>query len=326
MLVRPRRELEVLSISALDLFASALGVFIVIAVLMFPYYLRQPSVDAALDGARAQLAAAGHSLREAEREADRARRRRAQAEAALAEARGRLQRAQAAAAALGEASGQAASATQAANRRPGTPDRLRAALTIADLDLVFVMDATGSMRGEHSDLRASLMGIIRVLHRLAPTLRVGFVAYKDQGEPYITRAFPLTAMSEAGTKQLLRFVMQVQAHGGGDVPEPVDQALEVARRMEWRPEARGRILVIGDAPAHARGWQRALNLATKFQASAATGEHPRTISAIFTGEEGGEAFFEALVGAGSGEFIEHQGRMIESVLVSVLSQPAERDP
>jgi hypothetical protein len=325
MLVRPRHGLEVLSISALDLFASALGVFIVVAVLMFPYYLRQPSVQAALDGARAELAAAGHSLSEAERDALGAETHRAQAEAALAEARERLQQAEAAAAALDEASGPAAAATRAANRRLGTPDRLRAALTIADLDLVFVMDATGSMRGELSDLRASLLGIIRVLHRLAPTLRVGFVAYKDLGEPYVTRAFPLTAMSEAGAQQVLRFVMRVQAHGGGDIPEPVDQALEVASRMEWRREARGRILVIGDAPAHPRGWQRALDLASAFQASAAKGAHPRTVSAIFTGEEGGGAFFEGLARAGSGEFIEHQGRMIESVLVSVLRAPAERE-
>ena len=326
MLVRPRQGLEVLSISALDLFASALGVFIVIAVLMFPYYLRQPSVDAALDGARAELAASGHSLREAERQAEGARSRHAQAEAALAEARRRLQQAEAAAAAQGEASGQAAAATQAASRRLGTPDRRRAALTIADLDLVFVMDATGSMRGELSDLRASLLGIIRVLHRLAPTLRVGFVAYKDRGEPYITRAFPLTAMSEAGAEQVLRFVMQLQAHGGGDMPEPVDEALEVASRMDWRRSVQGRIVVIGDAPAPARGWQRALDLASEFQASAAAGDHPRTVSAIFTGDEGGGAFFEGLASAGAGDFLEHQGRMMESVLVSVLRKPAGGQP
>ena len=325
MLARPRQGLEVLSISALDLFASALGVFIVIAVLMFPYYLRQPSVEAALEGARAELAAAGHSLDEAERDAEGATTRRGQAEAALAEARRRLQQAQTAAAALAEASGQEAAATQAASRRRGTPDRLKAALTIADLDLVFVMDATGSMRGELADLRASLLGVIRVLHRLAPTLRVGFVAYKDRGEPYVTRAFPLTAMGDAGAQQVLRFVMQLRADGGGDVPEPVDEALEVARRMDWRRGAEGRIVVIGDAPAHARGWQRALDLASEFQASAAAGDHPRSVSAIFTGPEGGGGFFERLASAGAGDFMEHQGRMIESILISVLRKPAEQE-
>ena len=36
---RVRRTFGELSVSALDLFASALGVFILIAILMFPYYL-----------------------------------------------------------------------------------------------------------------------------------------------------------------------------------------------------------------------------------------------------------------------------------------------
>lgn len=323
MLVRPRQGLDVLSVSALDLFASALGVFIVIAVLMFPYYLRQPSVDAALAGAKAELAAAGHSLRDAEREADGTTTRRGEAEAALAEARQRLRQAQAAAAALAEESGQDVAATQAASRRLGTPDRRKAALTISDLDLVFVMDATGSMRGELADLRASLLGIIRVLHRLAPTLRVGFVAYKDRGEAYVTRAFPLTAMTDAGAKDVLRFVTQIEASGGGDLPERVDDGLEVASRMDWRADAQGRIVVIGDAPAHAQNWQRAFDLARAFQASAAAGDHPRTVSTIFTGDEGHGAFFENLASAGAGDFMAHQGRMIESILVSVLRKPAE---
>ncbi len=57
MLVRPRQSLEVLSISALDLFASALGAFILIAILLFPYYLRQPSIEQDLAGAEQELSA-----------------------------------------------------------------------------------------------------------------------------------------------------------------------------------------------------------------------------------------------------------------------------
>ena len=34
----PRRELNIFSMSALDLFASALGAFILIAVVIFPYF------------------------------------------------------------------------------------------------------------------------------------------------------------------------------------------------------------------------------------------------------------------------------------------------
>ena len=64
MLSRPRRTLDLLSISALDLFASALGVFVLMAVLLFPFYLKQPSIEADLAGATAQMTAAGMALTE----------------------------------------------------------------------------------------------------------------------------------------------------------------------------------------------------------------------------------------------------------------------
>ena len=57
----------------------------------------------------------------------------------------------------------------------GDLGREAARLFIVDLDLVFVMDTTGSMRSELADIQVSLLGIIRVLHRLAPSLSVGFV-------------------------------------------------------------------------------------------------------------------------------------------------------
>lgn len=43
---RPNRNIEIFSISALDLFASALGAFILVAIILFPYYLKdQESAD-----------------------------------------------------------------------------------------------------------------------------------------------------------------------------------------------------------------------------------------------------------------------------------------
>ena len=37
---RPSRQLNIFSISALDLFASAMGAFVIIAVILFPYYMK----------------------------------------------------------------------------------------------------------------------------------------------------------------------------------------------------------------------------------------------------------------------------------------------
>jgi hypothetical protein len=321
MLIPKRRTMEFLSISALDLFASALGIFVLMAILLFPYYLRQPSLEIELGGARDELAAAGESLLDAERIAQEQAARKAQAIAALARARQRLQEAQAAAAAAQEDLDQAEEAASLEGQRPGL--RRESPLAISDLDLVFVMDTTGSMRSELADVQANLLGVIRVLHRLAPSLRVGFVAFKDVGAAYVTRDFPLSPMSQANVAKVVRFVGEMTADGGGDDPEPVDEALAVAVAMPWRDAALGQIIVIGDAPVRPSGRARALELASRFRASAADPGLPRTVSTIYTGPAGGaRQFFEQIAAAGGGDFSAYQGQIIENVLLAVLRDPA----
>jgi len=325
MLVRPRQSLEVLSISSLDLFASALGVFILIAILMFPYYLRQPSIEQDLAGARQELSAAGLSASAARQSAQAAAEERAQAEAELARAREALRRAEALAAAATGTLAETAQDAAAAKQELGALGRKVASLAIIDLDLVFVMDTTGSMKNELRDIQVNLSGIIRVLHRLAPTLHVGFVAFKDKPAKQIIRTFPMAPMTTANLELMLGFVQDLRARGGGDVPEPVDQALREAVAMTWRSEARGKIIVIGDEPAHAPNWSRTFEMAAAFQNDLPEDALPRSVSTIFSGQKPrAKDFFERLARAGGGEFAAHRGQMIESVLLSVLHPRAGR--
>ena len=110
-------------------------------------------------------------------------------------------------------------------------------------------------------MQANLIGVINILNRLSSSLRIGVVAYKDRGEGYLTRDFPLRPMESAEVGQILDFVRGLEASGGGDDPEPVDLALKVAIDMPWRADAQGRIVVIGDALARDR--QAAFDLATR---------------------------------------------------------------
>ena len=52
---RPSRNIEIFSMSALDIFASALGAFIVIALILFPYFLKNYDVVNVLEETRQQL-------------------------------------------------------------------------------------------------------------------------------------------------------------------------------------------------------------------------------------------------------------------------------
>ena len=84
-----------------------------------------------------------------------------------------------------------------------------------------------------------------------------------------------------------------------------------------------RIVLIGDAPSHRPDWGAAFGQAAAFSATSSeaapgTGTSRRT-SAIFTGKRAeGREFFERLAGAGRGDFVQHRGQMMESVLLSVL--------
>ena len=182
------------------------------------------------------------------------------------------------------------------------------------------MDTTGSMRQEIADIQANLMGIVRVLHRLAPSLSVGFVAFRDRGEEYVTRAFPLSPMSGANLPRIQAFVEALSARGGDDHPESVGVALSEAVAMNWRNDAQGRIIVIGDAPDRPNELAGIFALARQFQSSAPSEELPRAVSAIFTQSRrpGGREFYRDLAAAGGGDYVDHQGQMMESVLLSVL--------
>jgi Mg-chelatase subunit ChlD len=304
-----RSSFEFLSMSTLDLFASILGTFVLITFVLLPYYLRQPSLEHDIAQAEAETSALAAELRLQREKLSATQAARSEAERTLAAARDRLASAQALA---------AAQATPKEEKKPA-PSPLPTPFAIRDLDLVFVIDTTGSMRHELADMQANLIGVINILNRLSSSLRIGVVAYKDRGERYITRDFPLRPMEGADVGQILDFVRGLEASGGGDDPEPVDLALQVAIDMQWRADAQGRIIVIGDALARDR--PAALALATQFRDTTRQAELPRVVSAIYAGAEPFSArFFEQIATAGGGEYSVNQGQIIESVLLSILPE------
>jgi hypothetical protein len=82
-----------------------------------------------------------------------------------------------------------------------------------------------------------------------PQLRVGLVAYRDRGDAYVTKVFELTDDLDAVYGNL----MSLQAQGGGDFPESVNQALhESVTKIKWGQGKKTLkiIFLVGDAPPH----------------------------------------------------------------------------
>ena len=170
-----RASFEFLSMSTLDLFASMLGTFVLVTFVLLPYYLRQPSLEHDIAQAEAETSALAAELRLYREKLTGTQNARSEAERALAAAQQRL------------ASAKALAAAQPAPRdvNKPAPSLLPSPFAIRDLDLVFVIDTTGSMRHEIADMQANLIGVINILNRLSSSPRIGVVAYKDRGEVYL---------------------------------------------------------------------------------------------------------------------------------------------
>lgn len=121
------------------------------------------------------------------------------------------------------------------------------------LDLVFVMDCTGSMGSYIDSAKQSIQDIVRkiILHE-KNNVRFGLIAYRDhppQDSTYVTKIFDFT--DSLDTMQIN--LNGLSAQGGGDGPEALTAGLHAAYNLPWREKAAKIVIVITDAPPHGIG-------------------------------------------------------------------------
>jgi hypothetical protein len=118
------------------------------------------------------------------------------------------------------------------------------------LDVMFVIDTTGSMEDELRYLAAELRDVVdRVaVERANVDLRLATVFYRDHGDLYVAEGQAFTRdvdiiVNDLGTRV---------AGGGGDWPEAVDEGLSNALDgHNWSQSATSRLLfLVLDAPPH----------------------------------------------------------------------------
>ena len=118
------------------------------------------------------------------------------------------------------------------------------------LDVLFLIDATGSMSDEIQQLKDNMISVSERIHTLpsAPNVRFGMTIYRDRGDLFVSRTFDFTSDIQAFTDELA----QVVAEGGGDYPESLNEGLHSALELpEWRVEETvSLIFLIADAPPH----------------------------------------------------------------------------
>jgi Mg-chelatase subunit ChlD len=120
------------------------------------------------------------------------------------------------------------------------------------MEMVFVLDTTGSMGGLLTGAKERIWGIVNEVMQTSSvsSVKVGLVAYRDRGDQYVTQVLPLTEDLD----KVYSTLMDYEAAGGGDEPENVRRALaEGVARAGWSrssPNNAQILFLVGDAPPH----------------------------------------------------------------------------
>lgn len=294
--------------SALDLFASALGAFILISIVLFPFFPRTGSYS---DDARK----AKEQLREAMRQLDDANAELAKTKADLKDAMGEV----------GEARKEIGNARNKA------------------LDLVIVLDVTRSMGHAIAGIQNDLDTLVRVLGGAFSDVSVGIVAYGDityAGKHPVHGSNPTRGVTiESGLlpigkghpnlPKLQDFLGGLSAGMGlgsadtnRDPEEAVGLALDRAiHATAWRDQSQQRVIVvIGDNPAYPSEVQAALALTREFAAARAGNRISTVYVEVDVAQRAPNAkeFMADLARAGRGQMINGSRSLLADIVESAF--------
>ena len=121
-----------------------------------------------------------------------------------------------------------------------------------EVEVMFVVDATGSMRDEINYLRSEISDVIHTVTQTEEDtkLKTGAIFYGDYETDFVVKSSPLNINSE----ECISFIKNEDAVQGGrnpSTPEAVELGLEEALSQKWSETAATKIIfLILDAPPH----------------------------------------------------------------------------
>lgn len=191
-----------------------------------------------------------------------------------------------------------------------------------ELDLVFVVDNTGSMGPWIRSAQDNVQRIIReIVREESSDVRFALVSYRDhppQDRTFVTQTHDFT--SNVSDMQL--WVDEMKANGGGDGPEAVAAAMYDALHLNYRPNSTKIAVVIADAPPHGLGCP-----GDGFPNGCPLGHDPLeiarslagkgvTLYSVICGNFEGQAFFQGIAEMTGGQYVPiSSAHLLASVIV-----------
>jgi len=170
------------------------------------------------------------------------------------------------------------------------------------LDVVFLIDVTGSMGDEIGQLQSTVASVASRIGSLGsqPDVRFGMTLYRDEGDAFVTSTFDLTDVIEDFQTALA----DVAAGGGGDTPEALDEGFAEALAVpSWRDrhDAVQLVFLIADAAPQV-GRSTVTPYTETMLAAAARGITVHAIAASNT-DDAAEHAFRTIAQATDGRFV-----------------------
>lgn len=152
-----------------------------------------------------------------------------------------------------------------------------------EVEIALVIDTTGSMGDEIDKLKATWETVAEAISGLSGqvTFRYSLVVYRDRGDDYIVKYLDFTPL----VGDFMDALAECEANGGGDGPEDMQAALDVAvNYLSWSDTAQARVaFILADAPPHL--YEQEHTYAASLQEAAARGIRFHGIGASGTSEQ-----------------------------------------
>lgn len=135
-------------------------------------------------------------------------------------------------------------------------------IKVEALDLMLMIDTTGSMGDELTYLQKELENVIERVSEAGKTLSINVSVnfYRDESDDYVVRSFEFTSDIE----KAIRNLNAQRTDGGGDYAEAVHKALDNAiKEHQWRTDAVKLMFFVLDAPPHSEREIKGINAQMK---------------------------------------------------------------
>jgi hypothetical protein len=315
---RNRAELSTISVSALDVFASALGVFIILTSVSLPFIFNSSQSDAN-NLTQAQLEAEMKSLSGSEEAVQKL----ITEIIALREEVQELEKMSG-----GDAETLTRNIASLEQALKEAENNLKSALLdrkttemIPPIDIVIAFDTTGSMHDELRSLQGGVIYLSRILMKWSESPAIGIIEILDQCEYAGRKKFSLQELDANSLGNLQRFVYSIGRMNTGcnihTAEEGTHFALREAIASNWRPKAEKRVIILmSDFPPYPYAMtevQRSIkSFASKDNQSVSI---VQPVHAQATTEH--VTIMKNLARLGKGEYIDGAGSIIGAIILAL---------